>query len=161
MGLAISDNQRAVYSIGKIGSVTEATVYRRPGVDNDPSCDPRQAARLCLPLQLRWRTPWANARLLTLSLANPAAQTGIAGLDQAAFVVHMEARFDSDTKAVDMESQLVRATNLVKTMVETRQAPAGPTDLASILMRGTFQNASGLVTGSWPVSREFVNSLLR
>ena len=88
-----------------------------------------------------------SATTLTLSLANPAAQTGIAGLDQAAFVVRMEARFDSDTKAVDMESQLIRSTNLVKTMVETRQAPAGPTDLASILMRGSFQNAGGVVTG--------------
>ncbi|MGA7415313.1 MAG: hypothetical protein WBW33_32875 [Bryobacteraceae bacterium] len=160
MGLAISDNQRAVYSIGKIGTVTEVSVPKDPVWIMIPHVVLAKSHTLP-PIAAALAGAMGNATTLTLSLANPSAQTGIAGLDQAAFLVRMEARFDSDTKAVDMESQLVRSTNLVKTMVETRQAPAGPTDLASILMRGTFQNASGLVTGSWPVSREFVNSLLR
>ena len=160
MGLAISDNQQAVYSIGPIGSAKEMQVPSDPvwvaiphAILARPHTLPPIAAALAGAV--------SNAEMLTLSLANPAAQTGIGGLDQAAFVVHMEARFDSGTKAVDMESQLIRATDLVKTMVETRQAPAGPTDLAGILIRGTFQNGNGLVTGNWPVSREFVNSLLR
>jgi len=160
MGLAISDNQRAVYSIGKIGSAKEATVPRDPVWITIPHVILARQHGLP-PIAGALADAVGNAEQVTLSLANPAAQTGIAGLDRGAFVVHMEARFDSDMKAVDMESQLVRATNLVKTMVETRQAPAGPGDLASILTRGTFQNGHGIVTGSWPVSREFVNSLLR
>ncbi len=160
MGLAISDNQRAIYFIGKIGAATEVSVPKDPVWITIPHVILAKPHALP-PIAAALTDAMSNATTLTLSLANPAAQTGIAGSDQAAFVVHMEARFDSDTKAVDMESQLIRATSLVKTMVDTRQAPAGPTDLASILMRGTFQNASGLVTGNWPVSRQFVNSLLR
>ena len=45
MGLAISDNQRAVYSIGKIGSVTEVNVPKDPVWITHSSCDPRQAAQ--------------------------------------------------------------------------------------------------------------------
>lgn len=160
MGLAISDNQRAVYSIGKIGSVTEMNVPKDPVWISIPHVILAKPHNLP-PIAAALADAVGNATTLTLSLANPTAQTGIAGLAQAAFVVRMQARFDSDTKAVDMESQLIRATALVKTMVDARQAPAGPTDLASILMRGSFQNAGGLVTGSWPVSRDFVNSLLK
>ena len=160
MGLGISDNPRAVYSIGTIGSVKEVNVTNDPVWITIPHVILAKPHNLP-PIAAALADAVGNADTLTLSLANPAAQTGVAGMDQPAFVVHMAARFDSDTKAVDMESQLIRATNLVKTMVETRQAPAGPTDLAGILMRGTFQNGNGLVTGSWPVSREFVNSLLR
>jgi hypothetical protein len=160
MGLAVSSNQRAVYSIAKIGSVAETSVPKDPVWVTIPHAI-LATPRSLPPLASAVADAMSGATTLTLSLANPAAQSGIPGLDQAAFVVHMEARFDSETKAVDMESQLVRATALVKTMAETRQAPAGPTDLASILMRGSFQNANGQVTGSWPVSREFVNSLLR
>lgn len=160
MGLAISDNQRAVYSIAKAGSVKEMKVSTDPVWITIPHAILAKPHNLP-PIAAALARAVTSAEMLTLSLANPAAQTGIAGLDQAAFVVHMEAHFDSDTKAVDMESQLIRATNLVKTMVETRQAAAGPTDLAGILIRGKFQNGNGLVTGSWPISREFVSSLLR
>jgi hypothetical protein len=159
MGLAISDNQRAVYSIGTIGSA-EVTVPKDPVWIAIPHVILAKPHTLP-PIAAALAEAMSNATTLTLSLANPAAQTGITGLDQAAFVVRMQARFDSDTKAVDMEGQLVHATTMVKTMVETRQAPAGPTDLAGILMRGSFQNAGGVVTGSWPVSRDFVNSLLK
>ncbi len=160
MGLAISEKQRAVYSIGKLGSVTELSVPKDPVWITIPHVILARPHTMP-PIAAALADAANSASSLTLSLANPAAQTGIGGLDQAAFVVRMEARFDSDTKAVDMESELVRATTLVKTMVDTRQAPAGPTDLASILMRGSFQNAGGVVTGSWPVSRDFVNSLLK
>lgn len=160
MGLAISDNQRAVYSIGKIGSVTEISVPKDPVWISIPHVILAKPHTLP-PIAAALVDAVGSATTLTLSLTDPEAQTGIPGLDQAAFVVRMEARFDSAANAVDMESQLIRATSLVKTMVDTRQAPAGPTDLASILMRGSFQDASGVVTGSWPVSREFVNSLLK
>jgi hypothetical protein len=160
MGLAISANQRAVYDLGKIGSVKAADVPSAPvwitiphGILAKPHSLPPIGAAMAAAV--------GNADLLTLSLANPTAQTGIEGMNQAAFVVQMDAHFDSDTRAVDMESQLIRATNLVKAMVESKQAPAGPTDLAGILVKGKFQNANGHVTGSWPVSRDFVNSLLR
>ncbi len=159
MGLAISDKQRAVYSIGKIGSA-EVNVPKDPVWITIPHSILAKPHNLP-PIAAALADAVGSATTLTLSLANPTAQTGIPGLDQAAFVIRMQAGFDSDTKAVDMESQLIRATSLVKTMVETRQAHAGPTDLASILMRGSFQNAGGVVTGSWPVSREFVNSLLK
>jgi hypothetical protein len=160
MGLAISVNQRAVYSLGKIGSVKEVEVPSDPVWITIPRVILAKPHGLP-PIAAAMASAVGNAELLTLSLANPVAQTGVAGMNQPAFVVHMDARFDSQTKAVDMESQLIRATALVKTMVDTRQAPAGPTDLAAILIKGTFQNANGSVTGSWPVGREFVNSLLR
>jgi hypothetical protein len=62
--------------------------------------------------------------------------------------------------AAELATQLSRATNLVREMLERNRQPADPAGLSGALTAGTFRSDGIRVFGYWPIEKSFLDNIL-
>lgn len=73
--------------------------------------------------------------------------------------LHFEARLDSEPEALALETQLVRATELIRRTASEKGASKDAAALANVLSSGNFSRAGDEVTGTWVVSPAFLDAI--
>jgi len=156
MGLAVSANQRAVYSFGPVGT------HRRPKAEEVPAglvwlVVPKAVLRNppeLPPSAQGFVSALGDAESLAISLAVSPGNGGTMEL-------HLDAVFDSSAKANQIRSQLENATELVKRTTADRRVEGDSALLAALLASGRFTATGGHVNGSWTARPELLNAILR
>jgi hypothetical protein len=155
MALAVSVNQKAVYSFGPVGT-------HRPKAEEVPAGlvwlqVPQAVLRnppVLPPSAQGFVSALGGAESLSLSLTYSPENGGTTQL-------RLDAVFDSSAKANQIRSQLEAATELVKRTAADRGVEGDSAALAALLTSGRFKSAGGHVNGSWTARPELLNAILR
>jgi hypothetical protein len=155
MGLAVSTNQKAVYSFGPVGT-------HRPKAEEVPAglvwlVVPKAVLRNppeLPPSAQGFVSALGDAESLALSLASSPENGGTMQLN-------LDAVFDSSAKAAQIRSQLESATDLLKRTTADRRVEGDSALLAALLASGRFTATGGHVNGSWTARPELLNAILR
>jgi hypothetical protein len=99
-----------------------------------------------------FRTQLAKARGTVFTLA-PSA-------DQKAFEVRMNVDCTAPDDATKMAAQFVSVTDLLKKMLDRDKLKPTAGDLSGVLIAGHFEAQKDQVTGTWPIERKFIESLV-
>ena len=99
-----------------------------------------------------FRTQLAQARNTVFTLgANPGQQ---------AFELRMIVDCPAPEDATKMAAQFAGVTDLLKKMLDREKLKPSPSDLSAILIAGRFEAQKEQVTGTWPIDRKFIESLV-
>jgi len=154
MGLAVSTNQKAVYSFGAVGT-------RRPKAEQVPTglvwlVVPQAVLRNppeLPPSAQSFVSALGGAQSLSLSLTYLPENGGTLQLQ-------LDTVFDSDAKANEIRSQLEKATEMVRRTTGDR-AEGDSAALVALLTSGRFTATGGHVNGSWTARPELLNAIFR
>jgi hypothetical protein len=80
--------------------------------------------------------------------------------DQKAFELRMMVDCAAPEDASKMASQFSSVTDLLKKMIERDKLKPTAADLSGILIAGRFEAQKDQVTGTWPIERKFIESLV-
>ena len=69
-------------------------------------------------------------------------------------------RCENVSDAVQVASELTKATNLVRRVIESEKQTPNPADLSGLLTAGTFHNEGTKVIGEWPIEQVLIENLL-
>jgi hypothetical protein len=99
----------------------------------------------------------------THSLLAPLAQTqevtfAVGPKDQH-LQVRLEVACSTPQAAAALTNELTSTTGLLKRMMEREHRTPNSRDLSGILVAGSFQQQDRIVTGTWPIERDFVEAL--
>jgi hypothetical protein len=81
------------------------------------------------------------------------------GPRNADFEAGLEVQCRSARDAALLAGQLTQATTTVRQMIAREQQTPNPRDLSGVLTSGEFRSTGTKVLGSWPIHREFFDSL--
>ena len=76
-------------------------------------------------------------------------------------VAKMDVRCNSVADAVQAASDLTKATNLARRVIESENQTPNPADLSGLLTSGKFHNEGTKVLGEWPIEQVFLENMLR
>jgi len=79
--------------------------------------------------------------------------------DGKEFAALLNARCASVNDAVEVASDLTKATMLMRRMIESEHQTPNPADFSGPLTAGTFHNEGSRVVGKWPIQRVLVENL--
>jgi hypothetical protein len=96
-------------------------------------------------------SPLAKAQSTTFTLGPAAKGQG--------FELRMQVRTPSEEAAKNMATQYQEITSLFVKMLERENMHANPSDLSGVLVGGKFESKDKEVTGTWPISKGFVETL--
>ena len=103
-----------------------------------------------------FRTQLAQARNTVFTLGpSPDQKT-----DQKAFELRMTVDCAAPDDATKIAAQLTSVTDLLKKMLEREKLKPTSADLSSVLLAGRFAAQKDQVTGTWPIERQFIESLV-
>lgn len=155
MGLAVSTNQKAVYSFGPVGKHRPKAeevpaglvwlVVPKAVLRNPPDLPPSAQA---------FASALGGAESLSLSLAYLPENGGT-------MQVQLDTVFDSSGRANQIRSQLEKATELVKQTASDRRVEGDSAALAALLTSGRFTASGGHVNGTWTARPELLSAILR
>jgi hypothetical protein len=77
-----------------------------------------------------------------------------------AFEVRMTVDCTSPDEATKMAAQFSSVTDLLKKMLDREKLKPDAGDLSSVLIAGHFEAQKDQVTGTWPIERKFIESLV-
>jgi hypothetical protein len=80
--------------------------------------------------------------------------------DQKAFELRMIVDCPAPDDATKMAAQFSTVTDLLKKMLERDKLTPAAGDLTGVLMAGRFEAQKDQVTGTWPIDRKFIESLV-
>ena len=80
--------------------------------------------------------------------------------DQKAFEVRMTVDCTAPDDATKMAAQFSSVTDLLKKMLDREKLKPAAGDLSSVLIAGHFEAQKDQVTGTWPIERKFIESLV-
>ncbi|MBZ5678401.1 MAG: hypothetical protein LAP61_29555 [Acidobacteriia bacterium] len=80
--------------------------------------------------------------------------------DQKAFEVRMTVDCTAPDDAAKMAAQFSSVTDLLKKMLDREKLKPAAGDLSSVLIAGHFEAQKDQVTGTWPIERKFIESLV-
>ena len=80
--------------------------------------------------------------------------------DQKAFEVRMTVDCTAPDVATRMAAQFSSVTNLLKKMLDRDKLKPTAGDLSGVLIAGHFEAQKDRVTGTWPIERKFIESLV-
>ena len=80
--------------------------------------------------------------------------------DQKAFEVRMTVDCTAPDDATQMAAQFVSVTDLLKKMLDRDKLKPTSADLSGVLIAGHFEAQKDQVTGTWPIERKFIESLV-
>ena len=80
--------------------------------------------------------------------------------DRQAFEVRMTVDCAAPDDATKMAAQFVSVTDLLKKMLDRDKLKPAAGDLSAVLMAGHFEAQKDQVTGTWPIERKFIESLV-
>lgn len=78
----------------------------------------------------------------------------------AGFETGLEVQCRSARDAVALAGQLTQTTTMLREMIAREHQTPNPRDLSGVLTSGVFQSTGTRVLGSWPIHREFFESLM-
>ncbi|HSP69353.1 MAG TPA: hypothetical protein VLN48_16620 [Bryobacteraceae bacterium] len=80
--------------------------------------------------------------------------------DQKAFELKMQVDCAAPDDASKMAAQFSSVTDLLKKMLARDKLTPAPGDLSAVLVAGRFEAQKEQVTGTWPIERKFIESLV-
>jgi hypothetical protein len=80
--------------------------------------------------------------------------------DQRAFELRMLVDCTAADDAAKMAAQFASVTDLLKKMLERDKLKPASSDLSAVLVAGRFEVQKDQVTGTWPIERKFIESLV-
>ena len=80
--------------------------------------------------------------------------------DQKAFELKMQVDCAAPDDAAKMAAQFASVTDLLKKMLARDKLTPAPGDLTAVLVAGRFDAQKDQVTGTWPIERKFIESLV-
>jgi len=80
--------------------------------------------------------------------------------DQKAFELRMTVDCGAPDDATKMAAQFVSVTDLLKKMLDRDKLKPTAGDLSGVLIAGHFEAQKDHVTGTWPIERKFIESLV-
>ena len=80
--------------------------------------------------------------------------------DQKAFELRMTVDCTAPDDAVKMAAQFSSVTDLLKKMLDRDKLKPAAGDLTGVLVAGRFEAQKDQVTGTWPIERKFIESLV-
>ncbi|MCU1339666.1 MAG: hypothetical protein JWO19_5247 [Bryobacterales bacterium] len=80
--------------------------------------------------------------------------------DQKTFELRMTVECAAPDDAAKMAAQFSNVTDLLKKMLERDKLKPPSSDLSGILVAGRFEAQKDQVTGTWPIERKFIESLV-
>jgi len=80
--------------------------------------------------------------------------------DQKAFELRMTVDCSTPDDATKMAAQFVSVTDLLKKMLDRDHLKPTSGDLSGVLIAGHFEAQKDQVTGTWPIDRKFIESLV-
>jgi hypothetical protein len=101
-----------------------------------------------------------HARGFAGSMENAVSVTISFTPERDRLAAHLDVRSKSDGDAAAAATELTEATRLLKSRIARDNLQPNPADLAGVLAAGTFHAEGTHVTGGWPISRDFIQSLL-
>jgi hypothetical protein len=156
LALAVSHDPRAADTIA-------------PGAWKNPPQIPRAAVWIStppfifanpdsLPTGTRsFLSPLAQARGTTFTLGPGSSSPGSSA---KAFDLRMIVDCNTPDDAASLATQLSKATDLLKKMLDRDKMTPNPADLSGVLVAGRFESQQSVVTGLWTIDRSFVDSLM-
>ena len=99
-----------------------------------------------------FRTQLAQARNTVFTLGPTS--------DEKAFELRMTVDCAAPEDASKMAAQFSSVTELLKKMLERDKLKPAPSDLSGVLIAGRFEAQKEQVTGTWPIERKFIESLV-
>jgi len=103
-----------------------------------------------------FRTQLARARGTVFTLGPAPDQKA----DQKAFEVRMTVDCNAPEDATAMAAQFSSVTELLKKMLDRDKLKPTAGDLSGVLIAGHFEAQKDQVTGTWPIQRKFIESLV-
>ena len=103
-----------------------------------------------------FRTQLARARNTVFTLGPAPDQKA----DQSKFELRMTVDCATPDDAVQMAAQFSSVTELLKKMLGRDNLKPGSADLSGVLVAGRFETQQEQVTGTWPIERKFIESLV-
>jgi hypothetical protein len=73
--------------------------------------------------------------------------------------LHLDSSLATDAEALELETQLVRATNVIRGTASNKGAAKDTAALANVLASGRFGRSANHVTGTWVVSPAFLEAI--
>ena len=155
--------KRDVLAIG-VARDPQASRLIFPGFWKDPPTIPTSAIWVSAPPYMfddtktlpaglgPFRTQLSHARNTVFTLG-PSA-------NQKAFELRMAVDCPTPDDAVKMAAQFSSVTDLLKKMMARDKLQPTASDLSGILIAGHFEAQKEQVTGTWPVERKFIESLV-
>lgn len=101
-----------------------------------------------------------GARPFARSMTNALSVTISFVPDGSHLAAHLDVQSKNDTDAAAVASQLTEATRLFQSKLAQQSPQPNPADLSGVLAAGVFHAEGTHVTGVWPISRAFIQSLL-
>jgi hypothetical protein len=80
--------------------------------------------------------------------------------DQKAFELKMQVECTAADDAAKMAAQFSSVTDLLKKMLAREKLAPASGDLTAVLVSGRFEAQQDKVTGTWPIERKFIESLV-
>jgi hypothetical protein len=80
--------------------------------------------------------------------------------DAKSFELRMTVDCATPEDATKMAAQFSSVTDLLKKMLARERLKPASADLSGVLIAGTFQAQKDQVTGTWPIERKFIESLV-
>ncbi|MBZ5634110.1 MAG: hypothetical protein LAO55_13400 [Acidobacteriia bacterium] len=135
-----------------------------PGFWKDPPTIPTAAIWLSAPPYVFEDAKTLPAGLgpfrTQLAQARGAVFTLSPSQDQKAFEVRMTVDCTAPDDAAKMAAQFVSVTDLLKKMLDRDKLKPTSADLSGVLVAGHFEAQKDQVTGTWPIERKFIESLV-
>jgi hypothetical protein len=103
-----------------------------------------------------FRTQLSHAHNTVFTLGPAPNQT----TDQKAFELRMTVDCGAPDDATKMAAQFVSVTELLKKMLDRDKLKPAAGDLSGVLIAGHFEAQKDQVTGTWPIERKFIESLV-
>jgi hypothetical protein len=151
LALAVSRDPHAAYIVGPGAwkmppqiPLAAVWVSAPPYVFSDPNAFPTGSRSFLSPL--------AQALGTTFTLG-PSA-------DKKSFELRMEVTAATAEDAAKLATQLTDVTDLLKKMLNRDKMKPNAADLSGVLVAGRFEAQQNRVTGSWPIERSFLDSLV-
>jgi hypothetical protein len=150
LALAVSRDTRAVKKIGlpdKIMAVavTAPVAIFAPGFAFERISGFPPGAQAFL-------SPLARAKRVSFFIHGGDRTADLMGLE-------LDAETGSNDIAQEIAKQLQSTTELLKNMLAREKMTPRPDDLSGVLVGGTFETKGDRVSGSWPLDRQFLESL--
>jgi hypothetical protein len=156
LALAVSENPQGVAMIapprGKNGIVVPPSAFWISA----PGSNFKDLKNLPAGTQ-NFLTPLAQTREASFSVG-PAATSS--GSTAGTFEIRMDVECASPDSAAALTRLLKSLTDVLRTLIVKEGTAPKPSDLAAVLVSGTFETHESRVTGLWPMDRRVIESLV-
>jgi hypothetical protein len=102
----------------------------------------------------------AGTQMFARILENTQGATLWLAPDGQGFAAMLNARCANVSEAVELASELTKATMLTRRLIESEHQTPNPGDFSGPLTAGTFHNEGTRLVGKWPIQRVLVENLL-